>query len=109
LKIFAVQFNDIAILTMASPVAFTETISPVCLPPRETNHQYVGQLAIVKGWGATGEEEIGSNHLLHGVLSIISNSVCQKSYTGSNKITTHMMCAYRRGIDSCQVSIDDNR
>ena len=93
---------------MASSVEFTETISPVCLPPQETNDQYVGKLAIVKGWGATGEEENGSNHLLHGVLSIISNLVCQKIYTGSNKITTHMMCAYRRGIDSCQVTIDDD-
>jgi hypothetical protein len=94
---------------MASSVEFTETISPVCLPPQETNDQYVGKLAIVKGWGSTGEEENASNHLLHGVLSIISNSVCQKIYTGSSKITTHMMCAYRRGIDSCQVSIEDNR
>jgi hypothetical protein len=105
LKIFAVQFNDIAILTMASPVEFTETISPVCLPPQETNDQYVGKLAIVKGWGATGWEENASNYLLHGVQSIISNSVCHKIYTGSFKITTHMMCAYRRGIDSCHVSI----
>ena len=95
---------------MASPVAFTETISPVCLPTEETNDQYVGKLAIVKGWGATGEGGNGSDYLLHGVLSIISNSVCQKIYIkDKQKITTHMMCAYRRGIDSCQVSIDDNR
>jgi hypothetical protein len=88
---------------MASSVEFTETISPVCLPPQETNDQYVGKLAIVKGWGATGEGENGSDYLLHGVLSIISNSVCQKIY----KIPTHMMCTYRRGIDSCDVSIED--
>ena len=98
---------------MASSVEFTETISPVCLPPQETNDQYVGKLAIVKGWGATGWEENGSNHLLHGVLSIISNSVCQKIYIKdkyfNQKIPTHMICAYRRGIDGCQVSIDDNR
>ncbi|XP_046648389.1 chymotrypsinogen 2-like isoform X1 [Daphnia pulicaria] len=93
--------NDIAILTLDSPVKFTETISPVCLPPQGSNDQYEGELAIVKGWGATGEDEGVSEVLLHSIKKIISNSQCQKIHAEA-KITTRMMCAYRPGKDSCQ-------
>ncbi|EFX78206.1 hypothetical protein DAPPUDRAFT_105498 [Daphnia pulex] len=95
--------NDIAILTLDSPVKFTETISPVCLPPQGSNDQYVGELAIVKGWGATGEDEGVSEVLHHAVKKIISNWQCQKIHAEA-KITTRMMCAYRRGKDTCQAS-----
>ncbi|XP_046648381.1 chymotrypsinogen 2-like [Daphnia pulicaria] len=92
--------NDIAILTLKSPVKFTETISPICLPPPESNDQYEGELAIVKGWGDTGEDEGGSEVLHHAVKKIISNSQCQKLY-GDTKIFNHNVCTYRRGKHFC--------
>ena len=43
------QFNDIAILTLELPVKFTQTISPVCLPPQGTTDLYDGRLVFAKG------------------------------------------------------------
>jgi hypothetical protein len=70
--------NDIAILTLNSPVKYTKKVKPVCLPPQGSTDQYEGELAIVKGWGATGEDGNSSQVLLHAEKAIISNSQCQK-------------------------------
>ena len=49
---------DVAILTLASPIAFSATAAPICLPASvvyfgETVFpQYTGQVATVAGWGA---------------------------------------------------------
>ncbi|KAF6215329.1 hypothetical protein GE061_010081 [Apolygus lucorum] len=43
-----VFINDIAIVTLPSPVKFTSIISPVCLPPPEV---VTGQIVTVLGWG----------------------------------------------------------
>lgn len=40
---------------MDSPVTFSDTISPVCLPSRNTTDLYVNKAAIVVGWGALQE------------------------------------------------------
>ncbi|XP_046457686.1 trypsin-1-like isoform X1 [Daphnia pulex] len=93
--------NDIAILTLDSPVKYTKKVKPVCLPPQGSNDQYEGRMAIVKGWGATEEDGNSSQVLLHAEKAIISNSQCQEIY-GEANITTRMMCAYRPGKDSCQ-------
>jgi hypothetical protein len=80
----------------------------LCLPLQGSNDQYESQMDIVKGWGATGEDEGGSEVLLHAIKTIISNSQCQKIHAEA-KITTRMMCAYRRGKDTCQVSPNRQR
>jgi hypothetical protein len=65
-------------------------------------------MAIVKGWGATEEDGNASEVLLHAIKTIISNSQCQKIHAEA-KITTRMMCAYRRGKDTCQVNSNIQR
>ena len=52
---FIVQYNDVALLTLDSPVQFSRSISPVCLPTLGTNEQYVAKEAVVVGWGALKE------------------------------------------------------
>lgn len=47
------QYNDVALLTMDSPVTFTKSIRPICLPTG--NAAYVGQSATVIGWGSLRE------------------------------------------------------
>jgi hypothetical protein len=49
------QYNDIAILTLASPVTFGPTMSPVCLPSAGSTTTYEGKEAAVIGWGALKE------------------------------------------------------
>lgn len=40
---------------MDSPVEFSDTISPVCLPSFGTTDLYVNKAAVVVGWGALQE------------------------------------------------------
>ena len=53
--------NDLAVITLSSPVTYTSTISPVCLPT--SNDQYTDQEAAIMGWGTTikGDTNISSN------------------------------------------------
>ena len=41
--------NDFAIIKLASPVTFSERVSPICLPSTSTN--YDNKVATVTGWG----------------------------------------------------------
>lgn len=50
------QYNDIAILILASPVVYTTTVSPVCLPQQgSTNDQEFIKEASSVGWGTIRE------------------------------------------------------
>ena len=42
--------NDFSILTLATPVNFSSSVSPACLPG-ETVQMYTGKVATVTGWG----------------------------------------------------------
>lgn len=129
---FAVlQYNDVAILTLESPVFFTQTISPVCLPPSGSNDQYTDKDAAVIGWGALKEGKhsmktrilkwshifdekkiydfiVGGGQpsvLQQVTVQIITNAKCKSSY-GSDApggIVDHMLCAAYPGKDSCSV------
>ena len=41
--------NDFAIIKLASPVTFSDRVSPICLPSTSTN--YDNKVATVTGWG----------------------------------------------------------
>ena len=46
---------------MESPVFFTSTVSPVCLPPAGSNDLYTDKDAAVIGWGALKEGNSGNS------------------------------------------------
>lgn len=48
--------NDIALIRLVRPVAFSDQIQPACLPKNE-NDQYVGRWGIISGWGTTSGSE----------------------------------------------------
>lgn len=54
------HYNDIALLKLASPAPYTDSIGPICLPSidqlRTANH--VGELMAVAGWGSTETGEL---------------------------------------------------
>ncbi len=89
-----------AILTLESPVEFTETISPVCLAPKCMNVKFVGRSVMAMGWGDTKENGTVSNFLRSASFDVISNAKCSEHYDLEN----HMFCAYKEGKDTCQVS-----
>lgn len=48
--IYRTKYNDIALITMDSPVQFTNNVSPVCLyDDQGVNHD--GREAVAIGWG----------------------------------------------------------
>lgn len=91
-----------AILTLSSPVEYTDTISPVCLVP-ECFDDDGNRQAIAMGWGHTQSGGLNSDYLRHAFLSTVPFSKCQKKY-GDKIDETKMLCAFKKGQDTCQVS-----
>lgn len=54
------QYNDIAIVTLDSPIEFNSIASPVCLPDNQQD-VHVDRDAVVIGWGSLRE---GSRFLI---------------------------------------------
>ena len=69
---------DLAILTLASPISFSATAAPVCLPA-SVSPLYTGEVASVAGWGDTTQGGSGSPTLLEANLTVISNSQCSNA------------------------------
>lgn len=97
-------YNDIAILKMDSPVEFSDTISPVCLPSFGTTDLYVNKAAVVVGWGALQEGgKLLPTSLQQVTVRVQTNAECRKSY-GSEApggILDNMLCAASPNKDSC--------
>lgn len=51
----SVQYNDLAVLTLDSPVTFTHNIRPICLP--EATRRFTSTQATVIGWGSLRESK----------------------------------------------------
>uniref|UniRef100_A0A8C4WQA0 matriptase n=1 Tax=Gopherus evgoodei TaxID=1825980 RepID=A0A8C4WQA0_9SAUR len=101
------QFNDftydydIAVLELQSPVEFTTTVRPVCLP--DATHDFPsGKEIWVTGWGATSEGGAGATILQKATIRVINQTTCNTLLT--NQITPRMMCVgiLTGGIDACQ-------
>jgi len=97
--------NDYAILRLANPVAFTNKVSPACLPA-DLDVTYAGLLATVTGWGITSWEgwEEGNPQepdVLQEVnVTVTTNTECNNAWKGG--ITANMICATDYGKSSCK-------
>lgn len=49
-------YNDIALLTLDSPVQYSRSVKPICLPTGTKN--YGGTYGIVAGWGSLRESKL---------------------------------------------------
>lgn len=49
------KYNDVAVLTLDSPVQFTQNVRPICLP--EASKRYSSTQATVIGWGSLRESK----------------------------------------------------
>ncbi|EFX79747.1 hypothetical protein DAPPUDRAFT_304284 [Daphnia pulex] len=95
--------NDIALLTLESPVNFTNTISPVCLPPIHLADQYAYRDAVTIGWGRTVENGTQPNVLQQVTIRTITNNECSSTFRGVilSGITDQMLCAGYPGRGIC--------
>ena len=111
--------NDFAIIKLASPVSFSDRVSPICLPSASTN--YDNKVATVTGWGTLSSGGSQPNILQKVLLTFSSyillsslidqvdvntmtNAKCSASDTAysPSDITANMICARDTGKDSCQ-------
>ncbi|GLH08206.1 Serine proteinase stubble [Gryllus bimaculatus] len=94
-------YNDVAVLTLDSPVTFTQQVRPVCLP--SGNALYAGQTATVIGWGSLRESGRQPEILQEVSIPIWTNSECRAKYGSAapGGIVEHFLCAGYDGKDSC--------
>ena len=72
---------DVAILFLSSPLTFSSTIAPVCLPA-STQSLYTGQVATVTGWGLTSSGGSQASTLQEAEVTVLSNEKCNDYYPG---------------------------
>eukprot|EP00095_Tigriopus_kingsejongensis_P006640 maker-scaffold1475_size39547-snap-gene-0.9 protein:Tk06640 transcript:maker-scaffold1475_size39547-snap-gene-0.9-mRNA-1 annotation:"trypsin-1 precursor" len=96
-------YNDVALITLknAVPESMSDTIRPVCLPSGST--RYTGRLGTVVGWGSLRENGPQPDVLQELTMEIWDNARCDQIYQGVSPagIKDHMMCAGKKGKDSC--------
>jgi len=93
--------NDFAIITLESPVTFSDSVRPVCLP--SPSSLYEGVEATVTGWGTLQSGGIQPEVLQEVDVDTMSNEECTKPlYVYKEEITENMICAAAPGKDSCQ-------
>jgi len=94
--------NDIAVLTLDSPLPFTEDnmIRPICMPTIEVQG---GEDTIVMGWGYTYDTN-NENILNMAHVPVIPRETCQQRDWYSVAVTENMICAgFEEGaVDACQ-------
>lgn len=92
---------DVAVLTLASPVAGAQ---PIELASATDGPSYTpGADATVAGWGTTSEGGPTSDTLLQGTVPVTSDEDCAAAY-GSDYDAQGMVCAGlpEGGVDACQ-------
>ncbi|KAK4871859.1 hypothetical protein RN001_015983 [Aquatica leii] len=95
-------YNDVAILTLDSPVVFSHQVRPICLP-RSTGETHEGKTGTVIGWGSIRESGPQPSVLQEVSIPIWSNTDCRRKYgpAAPGGIVEHMLCAGQANRDSC--------
>ncbi|XP_046644469.1 clotting factor G beta subunit-like [Daphnia pulicaria] len=89
------NFNEIGIVTLESPVEFTDKISTVCLPKECHLEMEFYDSTRAVGWGNSKEGEENYGALRHMTGTMITKEFCIE-FTRSRKIelANHMICAF---------------
>jgi len=94
--------NDIAVLKLKTPVAFSKTIQPICLPSSSSDNPAVGKFGIVSGWGGIKARSIDNSDRDQQEYPNILQQVTVP-VTGSCTSAEFLCGAYAEGgKDSCQ-------
>ena len=96
--------NDYAILRLSEAVAFTNEVSPACLPA-DLSATYAGALATVTGWGLLSSKGNRPDVLQEVDVTVTTNTKCHNAYRKKKHVfytvTSNMICAADSGKDSC--------
>ncbi|KAF7655242.1 hypothetical protein LDENG_00058770 [Lucifuga dentata] len=89
--------DDIALIKHASPVAFSETIMPACLPERGSILPH-GAPCYVTGWGRLSTSGPTADILQQALLPVVGHDTCSKEDWWSFLATDKMVCAGGDGV-----------
>lgn len=105
--------NDISLLKTDSPVIFTPSLLPICLPSLSISSQpdfaseYVGEVGLLSGWGRKWHGGPLASQLKMVALPILDNAECMRWYnrSGSRQYipsSTFLCAGYEEGEkDAC--------
>ncbi|XP_004688887.2 PREDICTED: transmembrane protease serine 4 [Condylura cristata] len=110
-KIYVIELNttytkekDIALVKLQSPLIFSGTVRPICLPYSD-DELTPGIPLWVIGWGFT-EQNGGkmSDVLLQASVQLIDSTRCNAEDAYQGEVTEKMLCAghLEGGVDTCQ-------
>ncbi|XP_059208094.1 transmembrane protease serine 2-like [Centropristis striata] len=94
--------NDIALLKLDTPLTFSRTVRPVCLPNMGVDLS-AGQRAWITGWGALSTAGY-PDRLKQAQVTVYSRETCNYPYVLDGKVTETMICAGKveGGADACK-------
>ncbi|XP_071768959.1 transmembrane protease serine 5 [Centroberyx gerrardi] len=96
--------SDIALMKLRTPLNFSDTIRPVCLPQYDYDLPG-GMQCWISGWGYTQPDDVHiPDTLKEAPVPLISTKKCNSSCMYNGEITPRMLCAgYTEGkVDACQ-------
>ncbi|XP_070699623.1 transmembrane protease serine 2 [Pempheris klunzingeri] len=95
--------NDIALLKLSTPLTFTTTARPVCLPNIGVDLS-AGRQAWITGWGSLRSGGRSPDKLNQAQVTIYSRQTCNRGPVLEGMVTGSMICAgsLQGGVDSCQ-------
>nr|XP_014432687.1 transmembrane protease serine 2 isoform X1 [Pelodiscus sinensis] len=95
--------NDIALMKLQTPLRFTDTVGPVCLPNPGMLFQS-NQECWISGWGAVQQGGKSSDVLNAVMVPLIDHNTCNSATVYNGLVLPTMICAgyLKGGKDSCQ-------
>jgi len=96
--------NDIAKINFATPITEVSWIRYGALPALNTNgDQFVGQNAVLSGWGRTSASNVLPNVLQKVTIQIISTAECntRMAPVAGARVGPGQVCFYTAGAGSC--------
>ncbi|RVE49104.1 hypothetical protein evm_006225 [Chilo suppressalis] len=98
--VLIVQPNDISILRIRQPIAFSDFVKPIRIQPRADSYRnYDGKLMYASGHGRTWTGGSTPNALQWVYLRAISNQNCQRWF-GTSLITKNSICTQYFNVTS---------
>uniref|UniRef100_A0A8C8S4K0 Transmembrane serine protease 4 n=1 Tax=Pelusios castaneus TaxID=367368 RepID=A0A8C8S4K0_9SAUR len=95
--------NDIALVKLTSPLSFSGTVKPICLPFFDEELPSHAQLWVT-GWGYTKQDGTLSKTLQQAEIKLIDSNTCNAANAYQGEVSDKMICAglMKGGVDTCQ-------
>ena len=81
---------DVAVLTLTSPVQYSDKVKPICLPSNP-GQNYVGKVAVASGFGADKYHKAQDN-LMETKVTVISEEDCFNNIKQWREFLKTKMC-----------------